>query len=142
MKNVKTIICALALISTGLVSCKKDYISEVEASRKPIDASKVVNFKDIKVSSSFDWKSTKEITINLQPLSTPVKINNTLVVKTEKGDVLFSKLQTMNEAFTGKILVPASLTNLVISFGTISKTETITNNQVNFNYMVEAASAE
>jgi hypothetical protein len=142
MKNLKTIIFALALISTGLVSCKKDYIPEVEASRKPIDASKVVNFKDIKVSSSFDWKSTKEITINLQPLSTPVKINNTLVVKTEKGDVLFSKLQTMNEAFTGKILVPASVTNLVISFGTISKTETITNNQVNFNYMVEAASAE
>jgi hypothetical protein len=142
MKNIKTIIFALALISTGLVSCKKDYISEVEASKKSIDATKVVNFKDIKVSSSFDWKSTKEVTINLQPLSTPVKINNTLIVKTEKGDVLFSKLQTMSEAFTGKILVPANLTNLVVSFGTISKTEIITNNQVNFNYMVEAASAE
>jgi hypothetical protein len=142
MKNLKSIIFLLALISTGLVSCKKDFIPEVEASKKPTDASKVVNFRDIKVNASFDWKSTKEVTINLQPLSTPVKINNTLLVKTEKGEVLFSKLQTMNEAFTGKILVPASLTNLVISFGTISKTETITNNQVNFNYMVETASAE
>jgi hypothetical protein len=142
MKNLKSIIFLLALISTGLVSCKKDYINEVEASKKPVDASKVVNFRDIKVNASFDWKSTKEVTINLQPMSTPVKINNTLLVKTEKGEVLFSKLQTMDEAFTGKILVPASLTNLVISFGTISKTETITNNQVNFNYMVETASAE
>ncbi len=142
MKNLKSIILILALISTGLVSCKKDYINEVEASKKPIDASKVVNFKDIKVSSAFDWKSTKEININIQPLSTPVKINNTLFVKTEKGEVLFSKLQTMSEAFSGKIIVPSNLNNLVISFGTISKTETITNNQVNFNYIVETASAE
>ncbi|MCX6185902.1 MAG: hypothetical protein NTU43_02755 [Bacteroidetes bacterium] len=142
MKNLKSIIFLLALISTGLVSCKKDYISEVEASKKPMDVSKVVNFKDIKVSSSFDWKSTKEITINLQPLSTPVKINNTLLVKTEKGEVLYSKLQTMNEAFTGKILVPSNLTHLVVSFGSISKIETITNNQVNFNYIVETAPAE
>lgn len=142
MKTLKSILGLLLITSTTFVSCKKDFIPEVESAKKTTDASKVLNFKDIKVSSSFDWKSTKEITIHLQPLATPIKINNTLLVKTEKGEILFNKLQTMNEAFTGKILVPSNLTKLVVSFGTISKTENISNNQVNFNYMVENNSAE
>lgn len=142
MKTLKSILGLLIISSITLVSCKKDYIPEVEAAKKSTDVSKLANFKDIKVNSSFDWKSTKEITIVLQPLNTPIKINNTLIVKTEKGEVLFSKLQTISEAFSGKILIPSNLNKLVVSYGTIRKTETINNNQVNFNYMVEDNSAE
>jgi hypothetical protein len=59
------------------------------------------------------------------------------MIKTESGVVLFSKYQNMAEGFTEKILVPSTETKLMISYGTITKTETIINHQITFDYIME-----
>lgn len=113
-----------------LASCKKE-----KPGLSDVPVPEIISFKDIKASSAFDWRTTNEIVINIVPLPTPIPITNTLVVKTENGDVLFSKLQTMGEPFFDKISVPSVLTKLVFSFGTISVTKPILNKQIDFNYL-------
>ena len=114
------------------MSCKKDLMSVGDPSITPVNS-----FKEIKTSTNFDWNTSTPVLINITPLPTLSNITNTLLIKTENGDVVFSKLQTMSEAFSGEVLVPTKITKLVVSFGSISKTLDIENNQINFNYLVQ-----
>lgn len=141
MKTIHSIAKVLMISSVLLVSCKKEFDSEFIPSKKS-NQNSVNSFKEIKVSNSFNWNNSNEVTLQIDPLNSPMTINRTLFVKTEKGEVLFSKLQKINESFIGKITVPATINKLVISYGSITKTESIQNNKVNFNFLVESTSAE
>lgn len=131
MKNIKSILILL-FISSFIMSCKKDLMSVGDPSITPINS-----FKEIKTSTNFDWKTSAPVLINITPIPTLSNITNTLLIKTENGDVVFSKLQTMSESFSGEVLVPTKIKKLVVSFGSISKTLDIENNQINFNYLVQ-----
>lgn len=135
MKHSKSILSFLFFGAISLTACKKESLLQPETVNETF--SEVSNFKDLKVQSNFDWKLTNEITLNVIAFPAPVKIENTLTVKTESGDVVFKKLQQMNQPFTGKFLLPSKETKLIISFGSISKTVDITNNRVEFDYLIE-----
>jgi len=136
MKNTKSILGFLIIGAVGLSACKKESLLQLETSNNET-FSDVSSFKDLKVQSNFNWKLTNEITLDVIAFPAPVKIENTLTVKTESGEVVFKKLQQMNQPFTGKVLLPSKETKLIISFGSISKTVDIINNRVEFDYLIE-----
>lgn len=136
MKILNKTTLLFAALSTVFASCSKKALNPFDSSANS-NNSAVTSFKDLKVSPSFGWATTNEITLHITPLTQASNINNTLLIKTENGEVLLSKNQNMAEAFTGKILVPSTETKLVVSYGSITKTVTITNNQITFDYIVE-----
>jgi len=136
MKIVNKTTLLFAALSTVFASCSKKALNPFDPSANGNNTA-VTSFKDLKVSPSFGWTTTNEITLHVTPLAQASNVNNTLMIKMENGEVLFSKNQNMAEAFTEKILVPSTETKLLVSFGSIAKTETIINNQITFNYIVE-----
>ncbi len=125
-----SILVLLALIQITFTSCKK----LENAERKTIIAPKVTSFKQIKVDPSFKWKNTKVVSLNVIAANLPTEITNTLIVKSENGDVLFRKVQNMNEAYIGNLTVPSKTEKVIISYGTIVKTLSIANGNLVMNY--------
>jgi hypothetical protein len=82
------------------------------------------------------------VTLKIEASITPIKISNTLVVKAESGEVIFKKLQNMNEAYIGYITLPNSMKKVNVSFGSISKTVDIVENTIDFNYVSESIPVE
>lgn len=124
------VIMLIAFTQIAFTSCKK-----VEnAEPKTVITPTISNFKQIKVDPTFNWKNTKVILLNVIAANPAITISNTLIVKNENGNVLFSKLQKMNEGYIGNLTVPAKTEKIIISYGSIVKTLTISNGIVVMNY--------
>jgi len=95
----------------------------------------VTSFKQIKVDPSFNWKSTKVISINVEALNPELDITNTLFVKSESGEVLLTKLHKMNESYTANLTVPLKTTKVIVNFGSIGKTVSINNGSAVINFI-------
>jgi hypothetical protein len=93
---------------------------------------------DLQVSPEFDWKTMKTVSVNISGLSVPVKIRNTFYVKSVDGKAIyFNDLLEMDQNYTLRVTIPAYVTQMVASYGTISKTLDINGNAINFDYIVE-----
>jgi hypothetical protein len=130
-KSHISIVVLIALIQITFTSCKK----LENAERKTVIAPTVSSFKQIKADPSFNWKNTKVVSLNVIAANLPTEITNTLIVKSESGDVLFRKVQNMNETYVGNLTVPSKTEKLIISYGTIVKTLNIANGNVVMNYL-------
>lgn len=124
-------VALLALIQITFTSCKK--LEDVEP--KTVIVPTVTSFKQIKVDPSFNWKSTKVISINVEALNPELEITNTLFVKSESGEVLLTKLHKMNESYTANITVPLKTTKVIVNFGSIVKTVSIKNGSAVINFI-------
>lgn len=125
------ILSVLALV--GLASCKKNLETPSLKSEGQANA-----FKEIKTDENFSWKTTEEITLNVSPLNTPVKIVNTLKVSSADGKTIYlSRLASMDEAITEKLNIPSSEKSVQVSFGSISKSFQTTVNRIEFDYFPE-----
>lgn len=124
-------VALLAMIQVTFTSCKK--LEDVEP--KTVIVPAVTSFKQIKVDPSFNWKSTKVISINVEALNPELDITNTLFVKSESGDVLLTKLHKMNESYTANITVPLKTTKVIVNFGSIVKTVSINNGSAVINFI-------
>ena len=124
-------VALLALIQVTFTSCKK--LEDVEP--KTVIVPTVTSFKQIKVDPSFNWKSTKVISINVEALNPELDITNTLFVKSESGEVLLTKLHKMNESYTANITVPLKTTKVIVNFGSIVKTVSINNGSAVINFI-------
>jgi hypothetical protein len=124
-------VALLALIQVTFTSCKK--LEDVEP--KTVIVPTVTSFKQIKVDPSFNWKSTKVISINVEALNPELDITNTLFVKSESGEVLLTKLHKMNESYTANLTVPLKTTKVIVNFGSIVKTVSINNGSAVINFI-------
>ena len=124
-------VALLALIQVTFTSCKK--LEDVEP--KTVIVPTVTSFKQIKVDPSFNLKSTKVISINVEALNPELDITNTLFVKSESGEVLLTKLHKMNESYTANLTVPLKTTKVIVNFGSIVKTVSINNGSAVINFI-------
>jgi hypothetical protein len=115
----------------ALVSCKKN-LPEPSPITPTIKATKV---GELKASESFDWKTTKDVEINIKGLNTLTPINRTLVVSTVDGKSVFYRAQQlMSLSSTISLIIPATVTEIKVNYGTISKTVSISGNKFQFDY--------
>jgi hypothetical protein len=132
MKNLM-IIAAIAI--TGLSSCKKDLMEKVTPVTKTQEVSK---FAEIKVQETFDWKTSKEFSMNVSGLETIAPVQGTMKVTSDDGKIVFYQgSHKMNESFATKFMVPAHIKGLNVSFGSITKNFSTLAQQIQFDYLTE-----
>ena len=128
----KTTLTGLALLFFifSLSSCKKDLPTAPEKLGN--------NTTDLNVSADFDWKTSREITLNVVGLKevNPI-IANTLYVNSPAGETYYKDLLTMNKDYTIKFAVPSTETSLVLNYGTKTLTLPITSNSLTFDYITQ-----
>lgn len=140
MKNIKSFtVAAILLGMISMPSCKKDVELQKE---NPVTPGSAASFKEMKVNTAFNWKSARVVTLKIEASITPIKILNTLVVKAESGEVIFKKLQNMDETYIGYLTLPNSMKKVVINFGSITKTVDIVSNTIDFNFVTESIPVE
>ena len=136
MKTTKNFIIAAVCIGIiSISSCKKDVELQKE---NPIVPGSATSFKEMKVNTAFNWKSAHVVALKVEAANAPIKITNTLIVKTESGDIIFKKLQNMNDSYTGALTLPTSIKKVIINFGSITKTVDIVGSTINFNFITES----
>ena len=125
-----TLVIALAVL--GIASCKKESTIKTE----PTNVS-VSNFNELKTSQSFDWKTTKEITINIAGLQTISPVIGTFTVTTTDGKIAFYQASTaMNQSNSIKVSVPSHIKDININFGSVQKTFSTSQSSIQFDYLM------
>jgi hypothetical protein len=132
-KTMKNLIFIFTLVTIGLSSCKKDLIENATPTN---NTSSINQFKEIKTSENFDWKTTKEITLNVYGYKTINTVSGTLRVSTVDDKIIFHQaLQTMEQSGTIKLTIPSHIKDVKISFGSIQKTFNTSQSTIEFEYL-------
>jgi len=119
----------LLLIAVAISSCRKE---ELPSPENP------VRTKDLKVNPTFDWKTSKDITLNVTGLK---EINpetgNTLYIKSSKGETIYRDFLKMNTNYIIKFTVPSTETGVILVYGSITKSIALISGTITFNYIIE-----
>lgn len=127
---MKKIFLLLILIVTFLSSCNK--IDNVTPDTYKSST------KDLIVQSNFNWKTSKEITLDVIGLKeVNPTISNTLYIKSSIGDTIYKDLLIMNTDYIIKFVVPSTETKVVLIYGSKTKTIDLLSNVISFDYIIE-----
>lgn len=127
---MKKIIFSILLISVIFVSCKKNDNVVIE---------KPKSTKDLVANSTFDWKTTENISLNIIGMKEiNPNIKNTLMIKSIYGDTTYYKdILYMNNDYVLNFVVPSIEKSIVIIYGSKIDTIDLTSNTINFDYIIE-----
>ena len=120
------------LVTVSFMSCKKDYdVTVPDKSPTPT--------KDMVVSSSFDWKTSKEITLNVIGMKdVNSNVSNTLYVKSSNGNLVYYKdMIIMHNDYTLKFAVPTTETKVILVYGSKTATIDLLSNTITFDYIIQ-----
>jgi len=125
MKKLMIII----LLVTIFVSCKKTDIIQNEN----------IPTTELIASSNFDWKTTKEITLDVIGLKTVnPNIENILYVNSSIGDTTYyNDLLFMNKNYNIKFSVPTTENTVILKYGTKIINIDLSSNYITFDYIIE-----
>ena len=118
------------LVTVSFMSCKKDYdVTVPDKSPTPT--------KDMVVSSSFDWKTSKEITLNVIGMKDVNNISNILYVKSfeNENSIYYKDLLIMNTDYTIKFVVPQKETKVILVYGTKTRIIDLLSNTISYDYI-------
>ncbi len=119
----------IILLATTFIACKKT----------DTNPDKGNSTKDLVASSSFDWKTTKEVTLDVIGLkSVNPEIKNILYVKSSIGDtVYYNNLLFMNKDYEIKFSVPSTEIKVTLKYGTKIMDIELSTNHISFDYIIE-----
>lgn len=126
---MKKVILGLLIIGS-IVACKK--IDNVEPTSNK-------NTTEVVAPSTFNWKTTKEITLNIvgmKDVSSDIK--NTLYIKSsDEKTVYYSDMIKMNSDYVIKFAVPSTETKVVIIYGSRSQIVELLSNTITYDYIIQ-----
>ena len=93
---------------------------------------------ELTVTSDFDWKTSREITISVVGMKgVNPQVKNTLYVNSPAGSTYYKDLLFMNKDYSFKVTVPSTENSIVFKYGTKIKTVAISSDVVIFDYITE-----
>ncbi len=120
------LLSVLLMIGSG---CKKE-LTIVEPTPNPDNPLELV------VSNSFDWKTTRDVTLEVTGIAIPISIRNTLQVRSTDEERVYLKSQLfMDQNYTLKFTIPSYETEVLITYGSIMKVVDATPEVIYFNYL-------
>lgn len=125
--------CFLATVLLLMIGngCKKE-ITMIEPDPNPDNPLELV------VSNEFDWKTTRDITLEVTGITVPVSIRNTLQVKSTDEEKVYLKNQLfMDQNYTLKFTIPSYETEVLITYGSIKKVLDASPDVIYFNYLLQ-----
>ena len=137
MKNSKRMgFRILALIIPILVffsSCNEEQLEE----NTKLIGPEAETIDELTVSEFFDWKTTNEITVNIEGLKVDVGVNQKLTLLTSEGTEIFGGSHKMHEDFEMTFDLPSSVDVIVMKYGGTEKSSEVNNNVASFNFELE-----
>ncbi|MBI1315425.1 hypothetical protein GC167_01000 [bacterium] len=127
---MKTSIYVVAFAAVVLGACSK----EVNDGVNPTTPAR---FEDLQVDANFDWKTTQDVTINIEGIPTPVPVQSTLVIMDVQGRAIHKALHTMSETESLSMTLPAHIKSLVVKYGSNQKEFAIENGTVQVSFLPE-----
>jgi hypothetical protein len=115
------------IILLSVISCTKDQYDF------PTPTSG--NLKEIKVSSNFDWSTSKPVDINITGLPTIVPVYSTLSIRDEEGSTLYQGMHEMGKNTVIKVNVPSVTDKLHMQYGTVTYVLQIENGKAEFSFI-------
>ncbi len=121
----------LGALTLALIACEKnDSINTTSVAAQPD------NFHEIKNSPDFSWSTEKEFSLDLVALKNiPFTTTNFIEIRDLKGELVYKTLASTSDSKKIKFLAKGSLESAVVSFGTISKELSFTNNTAEFDFI-------
>ncbi|EPR67213.1 hypothetical protein ADICYQ_3768 [Cyclobacterium qasimii M12-11B] len=92
---------------------------------------------DLVVSEFFDWKTTNEITVNIEGLSIDVGVDQKLSLLTGEGTEFFGGSHKMHEDFEMTFDLPTGIDVIVMKYGATEKSAEVTNQVASFSFETE-----
>lgn len=122
---MKKLILIIAVLSFGLTACQKDFdpIEELITEEE-----RQLSMDDLKVGDDFDWKTTRNVVIEVVGSEKDV-----LQVKSLQGDT-YLKAMMNDDNFSSKLTLPAYADEVVLIHNGLSKTVAIVDNKISFNF--------
>jgi hypothetical protein len=137
MKKIKRIgFNLMVLIIPGMVlfgSCVEQPLEDIKVPVGPAEAS----IENLMVSEFFEWKTTQEITVNIEGLPVDVSVNRKLALLTASGDEIFAGSHNMHEDFEMTFDLPLDIKKITMKYGATEKSEDILNKTVDFTFESE-----
>jgi hypothetical protein len=125
---MKTSIYALAIAAVVLGACSKEV-------NEGVNPTTPARFDDLQVDPNFDWKTTQDVTINIEGIPTPVPVKSTLVIMDQQGRAIHKELHTMSESESISMTLPSHLKSLVVKYGSNEKEFAIQNGVVSVSFL-------
>jgi hypothetical protein len=101
---------------------------EIKASKK---------FTDIKTSPSFNWGTTRKITVNILGLITQAPITGTLkLTHNESGAIHYIGNHAMSETLSMNMEIPIAQDSMRLTFGSISKAYSVSESVIDMDYII------
>ncbi len=125
---MKKIFLALAL-GFAVASCQKD------ASGPGAVNNNVENFTQLKVADSFDWSTTKKITLNLEKVVNATNRPSLLTVKDTEGHTLIKQMVRMDQDGSIDFVAPSKTKTLEVTYGITTKEVSVTGTQGTFDFL-------
>lgn len=127
---MKKLMFILVLVMITFASCKKDL---------NVTPDKTTSTKDMAVNSTFDWKTSKQITLNVIGLKDiNPNISNVLYIKSSNGDTIYYKdVLVMYNDYILKFAVPQTETKVILVYGSKTQIIDLLTNTIMFNYIIQ-----
>ena len=128
---MKKVALLLILVVIFLSSCRKIDNVTPDQTIKPT--------KDLIAQPSFDWKTSKIITLNvIGMVEINPSISGTLYVKSSNGEIIYYKdLLLMNTNYTLNFAVPTTETKVILVYGSKTVTIDLLSNTITFDYIIQ-----
>ncbi len=109
-------------------SCLDDQFSDIKTSQS------INKIEDVKVSSDFNWATTKTVVVKVVGLPTVEPVKSTLSIGA-KSNVYYTGYHAMSDTLNLKVVVPVAVNELTLKFGSIERTSAIADGKAGFSYL-------
>lgn len=116
----------LLLLAT-LISCQKELNPDLIEHPKPT--------KELRVAATFDWKTTKSITLNILGFN-GVNVSNILCINSSDSTIVYFKdWLNMGSDYMINFNVPSTETKVILTYGSKTQTIELSSNQITYDYI-------
>lgn len=125
---MKKLVIGLLMVSS-IIACKKENI----------EPTPVKDTTQIHAPSTFNWKTSKEITLNVVGMKDiSSSIQNTLYVKSsDEKTVYYTDVIKMNTDYSIKFSVPSTETSVKIVYGSRSSSIELISSTITYDYLIQ-----
>ena len=109
--------CTITIIFLGCKTTSTEPVQSVPGS-----------FKELTADASFDWKTVKAITIQVQGFETIDQVSRALTIYDAAGNVLYKQAMVLSETVEISLEVPSPTTTLIVKYGNILRAAELSGN--------------
>ena len=123
---MKKTILLLIVIVFSLTACQKNW-EQIEENQ----SNEISSMSDLVVSSDFNWKTTKDVLVNL----TGLDMNGVIYIKSLDGDIYHKASVNSGDSYSTKITIPTSVSEVNMMYKGVLTNIPISGNEITYKFV-------